>query len=410
MDNRVLDRRRISKLVACTILNKYSKIYTDVPATTAGYIYKLTKQIKGKSYVDKHTTAQYLVNTCKHYRGSHKAEFIKQFHHLRTAVLAVLAKATEATTDDEVSDVLCGQSLHTSTSESFFPETTYNSAAFDEDGNVLRHKFPLHNTKASGSGTETWECSTELCTIPPKESVNQAISSAYIKIAESDPADAQHFIQHIDDCTKAYMHDTKAYMHDTKLQGHNKACHADPDACGSMLLYLRRIAPHFPDIRRIINMLYTVRKMSASLSKIDHALETKNVAALKEIIKEEKDMKRTNFTVSRDTLDESKIKKDNAIAIKAFNTRNLQLAEYPCISCTKLCFKREVTELVACKKPIEGDAWKRLLDHYESNPVVDDGLPTGYICDYYIKKFRAGLLPARCILNGLLVCYLKMCQ
>ena len=88
------------------------------------------------------------------------------------------------------------------------------------------------------------------------ESVNQAISSAYTKIAESDPADAQHFIQHIDDCTKAYMHDTK-------LQGHNKACHVDPDACGSMLLYLRCLAPHFPDIRRIINMLYTVRKMSA---------------------------------------------------------------------------------------------------------------------------------------------------
>ena len=68
----------------------------------------------------------------------------------------------------------------------------------------------------------------------------------------------------------------------------------------------------------------------------------------------------------------------------------------------KLCFKREVTELAACKKPIEEDAWKQLLDHYESNPVVDDGLPTGYICDYCIKKFCAGVLPARCILNGLL--------
>ena len=29
----------------------------------------------------------------------------------------------------------------------------------------------------------------------------------------------------------------------------------------------------------------------------------------------------------------SKLSKENAIAIKAFNTRNLQLAEYPCISC-----------------------------------------------------------------------------
>ena len=82
-------------------------------------------------------------------------------------------------------------------------------------------------------------------------------------------------------------------------------------------------------------MLYAVRKANTSLSKIDHALETENVTALEKIIKEEKETKRFKFTVSRDALDETK---DNAIAIKAFNTRNLQLAEYPCISCTKLCF------------------------------------------------------------------------
>ena len=75
-------------------------------------------------------------------------------------------------------------------------------------------------------------------------------------------------------------------MHDANLQGHNKACHVDPDACGSMLLYLRCLAPHSPDIRRIVNMSYTVRKANTSLSKIDHALETENVAALEAIIKE----------------------------------------------------------------------------------------------------------------------------
>ena len=202
--------------------------------------------------------------------------------------------------------MLCGQSLHTSTSESFFPETTYKSAAFDEDGNMLRHKFPSHN--ASGSGTETWECSTELCTIPPKEAVVQAISATYAKIAKSDPADAQDFIEYIDDCKNADIHDAN-------LQGHNKACHVDPDACGFMLLYLRRLAPHFPDIRRIINMLYTVRRANTSLCKIDNGLETENVAALEEIIKQEKEMKRFNFTVSHDALDESKLRKDNAIAV-----------------------------------------------------------------------------------------------
>ena len=54
------------------------------------------------------------------------------------------------------------------------------------------------------------------------------------------------------------------------------------------------------------------------------------------------------------------------------------------------------------KNPIEGKAWEQFLDHYESNPVVDDGLPDGYLCDYCMKKFHADVLPARCILNGLL--------
>ena len=39
-------------------------------------------------------------------------------------------------------------------------------------------------------------------------------------------------------------------------------------------------------------MLYPVRKANTSLSKIDHALETENVAALEKIIKEEKETKR----------------------------------------------------------------------------------------------------------------------
>ena len=86
-----------------------------------------------------------------------------------------------------------------------------------------------------------------------------------------------------------------------------------------------------------------------------------------------------------------------------FHERNLEHTEYPCISCAMLCFKRQCTKLDACKKPITCIVWQQFLDHYESNPPIDDGLPTGYICNYCLGKFRAGVLPARCILNGLSV-------
>ena len=366
---------------------------SDMPATATVYVSKLLGKIKEKSKADKYFAAQHLVKSCMQYRSLHKAEFIKQFHHLRTSVLAVLSKAAETTSESQIHDILCGQGFHTSRTESYFPETMYNDSAFDKDGKVLKHKFPLYKVSASGSGTETWTCSSELCCIPSKSKVNQAICETYTKIAECEPLEARHFIQHMDDCTQAYMHDTK-------LLGHNKVCHLDPNACGSKLLYLCRLAPHYPNLRRTIYMLYSVRRSDSKISAVDRALQRGNLDALQEIIKEHRESK-LHFGVSCETLDESKIREQYKKAISAFTKRNIEHAEYPCVSCTQLCFKRDCRQLDRLETPVTGKAWQQLMNHIESNPTIDDGLPTGYICDFCLGKFCAGLLPSRCILNGL---------
>ena len=67
------------------------------------------------------------------------------------------------------------------------------------------------------------------------------------------------------------------------------------------------------------------------------------------------------------------------------------------ISCTMLCFKQWYTKLDNCKKAIMGTPWQQFLDYYEANPPTDNGLPAGYICNYCLGKFHAGILPARCI-------------
>ena len=53
----------------------------------------------------------------------------------------MLSKASETTSESEINDVLCGQGFHTSNTESYFPSTTYNAAAFDENGHLLRNNF-----------------------------------------------------------------------------------------------------------------------------------------------------------------------------------------------------------------------------------------------------------------------------
>ena len=72
------------------------------------------------------------------------------------------------------------------------------------------------------------------------------------------------------------------------------------------------------------------------------------------------------------------------------------------MSCNKLCFRRECVKLDRCGKPVTGDEWQKLLDHIANHPAPDDGLSEGYICNFCIGKFRAGVLPARCMLNGLM--------
>ena len=88
-------------------------------------------------------------------------------------------------------------------------------------------------------------------------------------------------------------------------------------------------------------------------------------------------------------------------AFVAYKNRCSELAEFPCLSCTKLCFKRECVFLDRCKQPVTGNAWNSFIQYLDSHPAPDDSLTTGYICKFCIEKFRNNTVPSRCMLNGL---------
>ena len=68
--------------------------------------------------------------------------------------------------------------------------------------------------------------------------------------------------------------------HDPSLAGHSKGCHLDPNGCNSKLLYLRRLAPHFPNIRTLVNMIYNVKRSDSQLCRIGLGLQTGNIELL----------------------------------------------------------------------------------------------------------------------------------
>jgi len=129
--------------------------------------------------------------------------------------------------------------MHTASSESFFPTTTYYNAAFDKDSQVDVSKFPSVDVRKK---QKNWTCSPELCKLDDKPEITRAVCNIYRSIAEYDPIEACHYIQHMDDCDQPESHDPS-------LAGHSELCHLDANACQSKLLYLHRLAHNFPKVR-----------------------------------------------------------------------------------------------------------------------------------------------------------------
>jgi len=83
----------------------------------------------------------------------------------------------------------------------------------------------------------------------------------------------------------------------------------------------------------------------------------------------------------------------------SFNRFNKRVMDIPiniCLSCHKLCYKNNVTNINNIRNPISNEHWEKLSEFVETN-----NLPSDFICLYCIKIFRSNALPPSCILNNL---------
>lgn len=109
--------------------------------------------------------------------------------------------------------------------------------------------------------------------------------------------------------------------HDPKLAGHSEQCHMDANACHSKLLYLRKLSPHFPNIRQLVYMIYGVRHTDKQVRLIDLALQTGNIELLQQFATEQKSAYQCSTEANISIVDESKILKTFMNAFVAYKKR-----------------------------------------------------------------------------------------
>ncbi|KAL5246231.1 hypothetical protein ACI65C_013639 [Semiaphis heraclei] len=72
----------------------------------------------------------------------------------------------------------------------------------------------------------------------------------------------------------------------------------------------------------------------------------------------------------------------------------LDLPTLGCISCHKLCFKKNLIKLKNMKSPILHEYWSNLIEFVQENNLLNL-----FVCKNCLKIFRSAKMPAQCILN-----------
>ena len=188
-----------------------------------------------------------------------------------------------------------------------------------------------------------------------------------------------------------------SYRQSNKL-GHSQACYVDPKLCKSKLLVLHFLSPHYPRVRYIQRLTYRLTHYYNKLLKLDKAIRIGDVQVLEEIVDTlcGKCMSTNVINETVINLNEDEILSKYSKAFAVLTKRSIDTPQFACLSCEKLCFKRNVVDVGKFRKPVSGEQWKKLIDYLQNNLES-----TLYICQYCLTYFRKGTLPPKCILNNL---------
>lgn len=161
---------------------------------------------------------------------------------------------------------------------------------------------------------------------------------------------------------------------------------------------LHFLSPHYPKVRNIQRLTYRLKHYYEKLIKLDEALYLGNIEILEKIVKITRD--KCTFTNIDDkeilTLNEDKIMLKYSKAFTLFTKRSIDVPQFPCLSCEKLCFRKNIIDVTKFKKPLSGKQWNKLINYLHINIKN-----THYICRYCLTYLRNDTLPPTCILNNL---------
>ena len=198
-------------------------------------------------------------------------------------------------------------------------------------------------------------------------------------------------------------------------KGHPLACHLPGSSCESKLRVLTAAVAHYPKLAAFQKDIYTARREHFIIQNIDKAIESKDYTSLLEIcgtsfhtlfkrqapapVQSESQNEVQPVSPLRIPHLEAQLLIEHAKVIKQFDKQVHDYAIHPCTCCERL-HKRSCVKEVYFDDFQPTDVWLT-IKAYAILSCLDEGDDPVYLCNYCRPKVKAGIMPGRCVINGL---------
>ena len=336
-----------------------------------------------------------------------------------------------------------GESIHSASTEPYFYESAYQFCKHDSVLTVLRSgqsvlEKPIIRLNKDGSNKPIqWRCSNHC-----KKNSDQQFASIVSLRQDFDKTmpEVREVLKncdngcpnfHYDKSTEVYneveqeLFDENGSPYITKVKvveyvaverdGHPFVCYIDGSDCNSRLRILRCASIHYPLLSHFVKHVYTAKACSKIIQCIDSAISCGNYGELMRLtgactfdsvleVEDSYQMNQTETNLAGSALRqpglENKIRIKHAVCLANFQKEIDDMAVNPCICCERLLRRSGVVKTSLSDIKLKGPIWDRLKAHVlKHNPSADE--QQLYICNHCKPIVRKGLMPNRCVLNGL---------
>ena len=315
------------------------------------------------------------------------------------------AKAQLSTDDDRIEAIL-GTACHSKGWTPYFPEFCFTGGIkefpFDRSGKQRRPKV----INPCLEGQAIYPC-LGMC-IPASEEQALKVLDILEKCQTLDRKQLRKFLMTLNKCSSV---ENTPYVQTVEKRNHPIGCYSGENLCPSDLVVLRKLNPHYANVRKLYQILNELKIIHEMISDLDAAVACGDFIYLRKLLaymppektSQVHAVERPTSIVNSKTMAE-KYGKHLLNFYKAIDN----LPRTPCICCERLTDNVHIKTITARRKNLGNVVWQQLLNYLNSSSRTItrgesriDSLIGQTICSSCSSELNKNKIPTISIINGM---------